>query len=465
MARSCRNAASYCIIIIHILTLDCKNIGAVPLSELTRCPTGSSYCGLDACTPPGANCIEGSCFTSDGKLVLCFRPTTSCVDGSCPQGSFCDVRSQQCQPETCAMRHALWCPQDTGQLQEVPCALELPQTQCFTSSSGRFTCNVSGKMLAATCGGRAVAATAAAGAAQQHQHQQQQLSTQYNDSSRAHPAPASRCRSLLSALSSSLSSICPSWAHSSSSSSSSSSNSRPTRPTRRHRHRRALQQLGNVLNLFPRDFVDINTQDFDPNRPVGGGLRGEFIDGFLSSLLQDSQATQQLESRLIGPSYGGPIPVASIKPVVNPSGNVMQVGANPGGLFARMGPGGAVLGSYGGGFAGPFNSRTGTYGLGGSYGMSQPYFGRAQGTAVFAVQNATYWQSRGYPTISYPCPQGLTAGTPISAGIPCGVALVSMPAEDLPTANGMPAAPQLEAGVGGAWGAKASAAAAAKTAG
>ncbi|WIA36800.1 hypothetical protein OEZ86_008055 [Tetradesmus obliquus] len=228
----------------------------------------------------------------------------------------------------------------------------------------------------------------------------------------------------------------PSWPHSSSSSSS-----------HHLRHRRALQQL----SLFPRDFVDINTQDFDPNRPIGGGLRGEFVDGFLSSLLQDSQATQQIESRLIGPSYGGPIPVASIKPVVNPSGNVLQLGANPGGLFARMGPGGAVLGSYGGGFPGPFNSRTGQYGLGGSYGMAQPYFGDAQGTAVFAVQNATYWQSRGYPTISYPCPQAVPAGTMISVGIPCGVAIVSMPAADLPTANGMPAAPQLTApGPGGA---------------
>jgi hypothetical protein len=245
---------------------------------------------------------------------------------------------------------------------------------------------------------------------------------------------------LLSTLSSCISSIWPSWAPSSSSSSSTSA-------ARQHHHRRSLQQQGGVLNLFPRDFVDINTQDFDPNRPIGGGLRGEFVDGFLSSLLQNSQATQQIESRLIGPSYGGPIPVASITPVVNPSGNVVQLGGNPGGLFARMGPGGAVLGSYGGGFAGPFNSRTGTYGLGGSYGTAAPYFGRARGTAVFAVQNATYWQSRGYPTISYPCPQGVPVGTHISVGIPCGVPVVSMPAEDLPTEGGMPAAPLLTPGV------------------
>jgi hypothetical protein len=37
----------------------------------------------------------------------------------------------------------------------------------------------------------------------------------------------------------------------------------------------------------------------------------------------------------------------------------------------------------------------------------------------------------------------------ISVGIPCGVAMVSMPAEDLPTINGMPAAPQMAPGVSG----------------
>jgi hypothetical protein len=37
----------------------------------------------------------------------------------------------------------------------------------------------------------------------------------------------------------------------------------------------------------------------------------------------------------------------------------------------------------------------------------------------------------------------------ISVGIPCGVAMVSMPAEDLPTINGMPAAPQMTPGVSG----------------
>lgn len=202
--------------------------------------------------------------------------------------------------------------------------------------------------------------------------------------------------------------------------------------------------------IFPVDLTGINSNKLlnpgsilggpDPNMPFGGGHMGRAADAFLSTWL-NSPSTMGAAAEVVGPSFGGPVPVAAISPAINPAGNVISTGHGPGGAFVRAGPGGLVSGTYGGGWRGPFNTATGTYGLGGSYGFAAPYYGDARGVATFAVSNATYFGN--VPTISYPCPMGVPPGTMISVGIPCNFTMISLPAARLPTINGLPAAPLL----------------------
>lgn len=429
---------------------------SLPLDGLTRCPPGTSFCGLRTCTPAGAKCFQGSCFDVSGKQIACMPAKPAWGEGSCPWGTFCDA-NKQCQPETCLYRQQYWCPEDKGALNVVKCTYKLDHTVCFASSSGNFTCNVSAGVLAVTCSKQRVAAGMAAAA--EHWHPEKAVVLQHSGINQV--ASPSSSISVLSAARQVIGRLLPSWAvrRSSDATTSSSRSSKRgagssgdtstahgassvalyRRKRLLQRHRRALLQL----NLWPSDFTASTAPGRDPNYPVGEGMRWEFVDGFLSSILQNSQATQRIEKEFIGPSFGGPIPVSGFSPVVNPAGNLIQTGGNPGGTFIKLGPGGAALGTYGGGWSGPYNARTGTYGNGGSYGFAAPYFGQAQGTAIFAVQNATVWQNKGYPTISYPCPLGQPIGTPISVGIPCGVAMVSLPASQLPTTGGLPAGPLL----------------------
>jgi hypothetical protein len=117
-----------------------------------------------------------------------------------------------------------------------------------------------------------------------------------------------------------------------------------------------------------------------------------------------------------------------------------STGNSPGYAFIKAGPNGVVAGSAGGGY-------TSSSGAGASYGFSQPYFGNAAGVAVVFMPAAYAPDS---PNITYPCPDGLSVGTMITVGIPCGIPLTSVPASKLPTTGGLPAAVDLsKAGVSG----------------
>jgi hypothetical protein len=95
-----------------------------------------------------------------------------------------------------------------------------------------------------------------------------------------------------------------------------------------------------------------------------------------------------------------------------------------------------IAGTYGGGFAGPYNAASGTYGLGANYGFAKPYQGKAAGTAVVFMPAAF---APNAPNITYQCPLGVPAGSMLTAGIPCGVPVTSVPAAWLPTTGGLPA--------------------------
>lgn len=437
---------------------------ALPQQQGTRGP--SHVCASGRRTP----CTTGPCSNND---LLCLPVSGACGLVSCPVFAFCDQFSQQCHPNTCEHRLHFWCPYDHGHLREVPCMYSLPDTQCHASSTGRFTCSVSGGILTASCDGRVEAGVAAAQLPRsrqqptQHAGQKKTIAWLYQHiqdlSGRVigHEHGRSSIRRIDNSSTGSWSSL--HWltailqrvfralynqqglpeakagaggVYSSSSSSSS----------------RSLQQVGNAAiytgNLdssnYARFFPGNSPDGIDPNMPFGQGSTGQFVDGLLDSVL-NNQNTANLVSKFIGPSYGGPIPVSAVQPTMNPSGNLIQTGGNPGGTFIRAGPGGAVAGTYGGGWQGPYNTRSGTYGLGGNYGFAGPYLGEAQGTAIFAVSNATYFP--GASTITYACPAGAANGTMIAMGIPCGVQMISLPARKLPTTNGLPAGPLLPGSV------------------
>lgn len=403
----------------------------------------------------GSQCSEGQCMQ---HKTLCLTFHHACGLLSCPLFAFCDQFSQQCYPDTCEHRLRYWCPYDHGSLREVPCMRSIAHTQCFASTTGMFTCSVSGSMLSATCNGRVTAAVAAVRA-----HSSVRLRTtalllrrlrrwlskvfgvtQWRDSQ---DHSSSRTRSWLGPLlnyrrrsSRYTDTDLPGQVAFQTGQSSISTSSLSA-----GRQRSLLQDsvlyTGNLDGRnYARFFPGRSPDGLDPNLPYGRGTTGQFVNGFLDSVL-NSQDTAKLVSKFVGPSYGGPVPVSSIQPVMNPSGNVVQTGGNPGGAFIRAGPGGAVAGTYGGGWTGPYNTRTGTYGLGGNFGFAGPYFGDAQGTAIFAVTNASYFP--GASTITYACPAGAQNGTMISVGIPCGVQMISLPASQLPTINGLPSGPQM----------------------
>jgi hypothetical protein len=105
--------------------------------------------------------------------------------------------------------------------------------------------------------------------------------------------------------------------------------------------------------------------------------------------------------------------------------------------MVRQGAGGASIGAYGGGWAGPYNVRTGQYGMGGNYGFARPYAGIAQGGALVQVPS---WVSPNSPNVTYPCPVGRGIGYVIAPGVPCGISVTALGAGQLPTFNGMPGA-------------------------
>eukprot|EP00775_Hariotina_reticulata_P003929 gene3929-4183_t len=142
-------------------------------------------------------------------------------------------------------------------------------------------------------------------------------------------------------------------------------------------------------------------------------------------------------SQLAGPQYSPPVATAKFTPAVTFSGlSTLQTGGAPGGIFASAQTGGLTAGSYGGGYLGPYNAATGTYGLGASYGFAKPYQGKAAGTAVVFMPAAF---APNAPNITYPCPLGASLGSMLTAGIPCGVPVTSVPAAWLPTNGGLPA--------------------------
>lgn len=199
-----------------------------------------------------------------------------------------------------------------------------------------------------------------------------------------------------------------------------------------------------LLQIFPEGISKLGMEELypnmqsssDPNMPFGTGNTARFMEGMLDNAM-NAPSMMNLMGRLVGPSMGGPVATGRFTPVVNSQGNIINTGAGPGGLMIRAGPGGLTAGVYGGGWAGPYNRQTGQYGMGGNYGFARPYHGRAQGSAVvfmpaFAAPNA--------PNVTYPCPVGRGNGSIISPGVPCGIPITAVPASQLPTINGMPAA-------------------------
>jgi hypothetical protein len=173
----------------------------------------------------------------------------------------------------------------------------------------------------------------------------------------------------------------------------------------------------------------------DPNTPFGTGRFGQFMTGILNSNM-NAGGMMNLVGSMVGPSMGGAVATGRFTPVNNNMGNVINTGSGPGGLMVRQGPGGVTTGVYGGGWAGPYNTRTGQYGMGGNYGFARPYHGRVQGTAMVTVPS---WVSPNSPNVTYPCPVGRGNGSMIAPGVPCGISMTAIPANMLPTVNGMPA--------------------------
>jgi hypothetical protein len=204
-----------------------------------------------------------------------------------------------------------------------------------------------------------------------------------------------------------------------------------------------------LQTMFPEGLTKLSMEQLypglatssDPNMPFGTGRMGQFMNGLLGNTM-NSGGMMRLVGGLAGPSMGGPIATGRFNPVVNTQGNIVNTGTNPGGLMVRTGPGGVTTGAYGGGWAGPYNTATGQYGIGGNYGFSRPYHGRAQGSAMVTVPA---WVSPNSPNVTYPCPVGRGNGSIIAPGVPCGIAITSVPASMLPTMNGMPAAVDITA--------------------
>jgi hypothetical protein len=202
---------------------------------------------------------------------------------------------------------------------------------------------------------------------------------------------------------------------------------------------RSLQQT-----IFPEGMAKLSMEQLypglatssDPNTPFGTGRMGQFMTGLLSNAM-NSGGMMNVIGGLVGPSMGGPVPTGKFTPVTNTMGNVVNTGSGPGGLMVRQGPGGVTTGVYGGGWAGPYNVQTGQYGMGGNYGFARPYHGRVQGTAMVTVPS---WVSPNSPNVTYPCPVGMGNGSIISPGVPCGISITAIPANLLPTMNGLPAA-------------------------
>lgn len=160
------------------------------------------------------------------------------------------------------------------------------------------------------------------------------------------------------------------------------------------------------------------------------------MNGFLDQVM-NSGGVMDVVSRMIAPSYGGPVQTTKFHPAINTAGNIVNTGNNPGGLMVRQGAGGATIGAYGGGWAGPYNVRTGQYGMGGNYGFARPYQGIARGGALVTVP--ANWAPNS-PNVTYPCPAGRGTGFVIAPGVPCGISVTALSASQLPTFNGMPGA-------------------------
>lgn len=210
--------------------------------------------------------------------------------------------------------------------------------------------------------------------------------------------------------------------------------------------RRAGRSLLQV-NIFPEGMTRLQLDNLypglqsssDPNMPFGTGRMGQFMTGLLGANMNTPQ-TMNLMAGLVGPSMGGPVATGKFTPVTNTIGNTVNTGSGPGGLFVRQGAGGLTTGVYGGGWAGPYNTQTGQYGMGGNYGFARPYQGHTQGTALVFMPASAAPNS---PNVTYPCPVGRGNGSIIGPGVPCGIPVTAVPASMLPTMDGMLAAVNL----------------------
>jgi hypothetical protein len=125
-------------------------------------------------------CKRRRCVNANtGKQVLC-TPSSHVCGTLCPLFTWCS--GQQCIPNTPAHGHKIFCPEDTGVLQQVNCTLQAPGTQCYASSAGIFRCHVSGSFLMAYCGKKMAAGLAAAMNSSSTQQQGDQFNHSHSSS-------------------------------------------------------------------------------------------------------------------------------------------------------------------------------------------------------------------------------------------------------------------------------------------
>jgi hypothetical protein len=210
---------------------------------------------------------------------------------------------------------------------------------------------------------------------------------------------------------------------------------------------------GQYPSSDPAQFSDPYMSQFGQAQNTGSyqaGMAGGYQPYGPADTLGQQQQQQQYAGQYYAPGGAAGAATAQFNAAVaDPSSTSssnsysysMATGNSPGGAFIQAGPDGVIAGSYGGGY----NSQ---YGAGASYGFAQQYYGNAAGVAVVFMPAA---YAPNAPNITYPCPEGLPVGAMITVGIPCGIPLTSVPASQLPTMGGLPAAVDLtKAGVSAA---------------